>query len=299
MNILKQYTTQTNDATKVQLQPQIQLIPRKQIGGRLIQKFQLAGRIERTSPTFNYRTVLGTLFPEKNSSATTNIPGAGVRKIARRYNDAVKKSIPNSRYKIPVMESTQSYVGVPYASDEPDTHNPKRPFEIGEYGYTIFDENGGYTDYPIDKSTLTASTQATDQTNKPTGRRTNVSAVGTSTPAMTNAHLKARNNAIARGWRDYFYKGKRYSLKGSDLKQAQKNWNINRGRLPRKTQNSFNPGQVLQESVLNGNELKQEIVPIKADFGYGVTESDLKTQYPSTISDEIKNFRLEPIIQNQ
>lgn len=258
---------------------QKKLIPRKQIGGQ-IPKFQNSG-------TLNYRTILNTVFgtskpKDQNLLLETGIPGAGVRRIARRYNSVKSQHIPNSKLEIPTMVKTQSYVGVPYASNSPGTHNPHMPYEMGDYGYTIFNEKGDYTDYPKNKSA--------EQTNESASKRTNVSVARTLT--MTNAHLKARNNAIQRGWRDYFYNGKRYSLTGSDLKQARKNWNINKGRLPRKTQNSFNPGQVLQESVLNGNELKQEIAPIKADFGYGVNESDLKTQYPLTISDEVKNFKL-------
>lgn len=43
--------------------------------------------------------------------------------------------------------------------------------------------------------------------------------------------LKARNDAMTRGYRDYYYDGKRYSFEGDDLKNAQANWRINRGRL--------------------------------------------------------------------
>lgn len=245
------------------------LISRKQ--GGLIPKFKNSGKAER------------------NLLKETKVPGASVRK---RVNGIYWKptEIGSTRYRINVprpMNQNGLFVGVPYATDEPNAHDRSRPFQEGKNGSVVFDEDGSYNEIPLSNKSHSKSADKSAKQNPGTkgsakgGRKsgkTTLPPAGTASPTdlskMNGDWLKARNDAMTRGYRDYFYNGQRYSFTGEDLTNAQNNWRINRGRpisrakgllgLPTQLTGETVAAKPLTETFSDPNAPKETTIP--ADY---------------------------------
>ena len=107
---------------------------------------------------------------------------------------------------------------------------------------------------------------------------------------MDVKQLQARNDAMTRGWGSYVYNGKTYYFTGEDLNNARNNWKINKGHPDSGASGLLGLSTPEQLTVTTS---QQTTTP---NYGYGITESNLKTgtnqqYYPEHYTDELLRSR--------